>query len=310
MIIDLDDNPLEGTGRSPSSMERELDLPEDLWGDPLEGTGADGALNLELGAEAAAAENWWGPAEGDRNLLDAELIADSLEQRGADEPEVDAPLLVPRVAEPAQRRPALAPAPVAVGRWNAIRRSVDRVHVNRRASAAGLAVLVTAGLFLMVATRSSEEDGPRRQVATAGTQPVATAPASSVPRSTVTTVASSLPAAGPASVPGEASTTVVANGSSPPPTTSGQVPANRPASPATSATTAPARSNATVATSPPQNPPPPAPPATEAPVTTSAPPIEDPETPPTTRRPRVTIPDTTAVPNTTSSTTTLPPADE
>ncbi len=292
MLIDLGESPLEGPERPTSSIEPDLALPESLWGEPHEGSGAVDALDLKLGADTSVGEDVWSPAE------DVDL---------------DASLLSPPVAGPAQRRPrpASPTAPVAVGRWQATRRSVEGLHLNRRVAAVGLAGIATAGLLATLATRSSEDDGPQRQVVSAGTGRVASVPSSSVPVSTTTTVAGARPAAAPASVPGEAPTTVVPNSSPPSPTTAGQVPTNGPASPASSATTAPARPNAPVATSPPQSPPAPAaPPATQAPVITAEPVYEEPDTTPTTRRPRATVPETTAVPNTTSSTTSVPPADD
>lgn len=296
MVIDLGESQLEGPERSTSSIEPDLALPEDLWGESRDGTGAVDALSLELGAETAVTDDVWRPAE------DVAL---------------DAFPLGPPVVGPAQRRPTLAPPtpPLAPGRWQAMRRSVEDLHLNRRVAAVGLAGIAAAGLFATLATRSSEGDGSRPQVVSAGTQPVASVPASSVPRSTSTTVATTLPAAAPspapASAPGEAPITVVANGSPPPPTTAGQVAANRSPLPAASATTAPPRSNPTVATSPPQGPAAPAaPPATRAPPTIAEPQYEEPDTPPTTRRPRVTLPETTAVPTTTSSTTSVPPAED
>ena len=285
--IDFRESPLEGPERSTSSIEPDLALPEDLWGEPGEDTGAVDALDVELGAETPVTEDLW----------------------RAEDVDLDAFPLSPPVAGPAERRPTVAPprAPVAVGRWQAMRRSVEDLHLNRRVAAVGLAGIAAAGLFATLATRSSDDDGPQPQVVSAGTRPVASVPASSVPTSTTTTVASTLPAAAPASVPGEAPTTVGASGSPAPQTTAGQVPTSGRASPAPSATTSPPRSNATVATSPP---PPPAPPATQAPVVSAEPEYEEPDTPPTTRRPRVTVPETTAVPNTTSSTTSVPPADD
>ena len=288
MVIDFGESPLEGTERSTSSMEPELALPENFWGDSGEGAGGEDALALDFEGETAVTDDLWRPA---------------------DDVDLDAFRLSAPVAGPAQRRPTLAPptAPPALGRWQAMRQSAENLHLNQRAAAAGLAGVAVAALLVAVGNRSSEDDRPQPQVVSAGTRPVASVPASSVPVSTTTTVASTLPAA----APGETSTTVAPNGTPPPPTTAGQVTANRSPSPAPSATTSPPRSNATVAASPPPSPAAPAtPPATQAPVISTEPEYEEPDTPPTTRRPRATIPDTTAVPNTTSSTTSVPPADD
>ena len=296
MVIDLGDSPLEGSERSTSSIQPELALPEDLWGEPPEGTGAVEALDLELGPDKPVGDDWWRPTEGVDDVLD--------ERRGPEGSDADTSLLIPSVAGPARHRRTLAP-PVAIGRWSAMRRSVESLHLNRRAAAAGLAGVAAAGLLMAVGNRSSEEQGPQRQVATAGTRPVSSVPAFALPSSTTTTVAGAVPAPEPTSVPGQAPTTVV-----PPLSTGAPMATTRSPSPAPSATTSPPRPNATVAASSSPSPPPPtAPPATEAPATIAEPAYEEPETPPTTRRPRVTIPETTAVPNT-SSTTTVPPADE
>ena len=268
MVIDFNESPLEGPERSPSSIEPELALPEDLW--PREVTGAVDAVDLELGADTPVGEDWWPKADGVDDVLD-------------------------------ERRPTLAPAPVAIGRWPAMRRSLENLHLDRRVAAVALAGIAAAGLLAALATRSSEGGSPERQVVSAGTRPVASVPSPSVPRSTTTTAAMTVPAPEATSVPGEAPTTVVSSGSSPAPSTGAPVATTRAPSSGPSATTSPPPS---AAASPSPSPPPaPAPPATQAPATTSAPVFDEPEeSPPTTRRPRVTIPDTTAVPNTTSTT--------
>ena len=297
MIIDFGESPLEGAERSTSSIEPELALPEDLWGEPPEATRPADALDLQLGADTPVGEDWWRPAEG---------VDDVLDQRPGGLEVGAFPVGAP-VAPPAQRRPTLAPAAVPIGRSHAVRRSLENLTLNKRAAAAGLAGVAVAALFVAVGNRSSEDGGPQRQVVSAGTRPVASVPSSSVPVSTTTTVASAVPAAGPPPVAGEAPTTVAPDGTPPPPTTAGQLATSRSPSSATNATTAPPRFNATVAASPPPSPAPTAPPATQAPAPTWVIP-EEPESPPTTKRPRVTIPETTAVPNTTTSTS-MPPAD-
>lgn len=320
MIIDFGESPLgDGLGQSPSPREPELAFPEDLWGQPREEADVEDALDLEIETQTPVAEVPWPPEDPGHGLFDETSVTELLEHGGDVWADVDARPSTP-VAGPPQRRPTLAP-PVPVGRWKAMRQSGRNLQVDRRLAAAGLGVLAAAGLFLMSADRSPDQDGPRRQIVSAGTQPVTSVPAPTLPRGT-TAPAPTPPAAEPAPGPGQGPTTLGPDGSSTPQATTGQArtgQTSRPVSRAPSATTPPAtpRSNALVAASPPQQPPPPpappappaepAPPDTEVPAFTPAPVFEEPEASPTTRRPRATIPVTTAVPNTTPPTTPLPP---